>query len=150
MKLVTFTHAGSTRIGIVAGDQVVDLAVAAPSLPREMCAFVSAGEEALASARKAATQATSRIALADVRLEAPILRPSKFLAIGLNYADHVAESGMDTPPFPVFFNKQSTCVTVPTIRSTCRASRLCSTTKASSVSSSESGAGTCRAIALTR
>jgi len=113
MKLVTFTHAGSTRIGIVAGDQVVDLAVAAPSLPREMCAFVSAGDEALAAARKAATQATARLALADVRLEAPILRPPKFLAIGLNYADHVAESGMDTPPFPVFFNKQSTCVTGP-------------------------------------
>ena len=87
--------------------------------------------------------------LEGARVLSPVL-PSKIVAVGLNYADHVAESGMDTPPFPVFFNKQSTCVTVPTIRSTCRASRLCSTTKASSVSSSESGAGTCRAIALTR
>ena len=41
-----------------------------------------------------------RLPLADVRLEAPVLRPPKFLAIGLNYADHVAESGMDKPPVP--------------------------------------------------
>ena len=43
-----------------------------------------------------------------------VLRPPKFLAIGLNYADHVAESGLEAPPFPIFFNKQSTCVTGPT------------------------------------
>ena len=34
-------------------------------------------------------------------------------AIGLNYADHIAESGMEAPEFPVFFNKQSTCVVGP-------------------------------------
>ena len=33
--------------------------------------------------------------------------------IGLNYADHIAESGMEAPEFPVFFNKQSTCVVGP-------------------------------------
>jgi 2-keto-4-pentenoate hydratase/2-oxohepta-3-ene-1,7-dioic acid hydratase in catechol pathway len=50
--------------------------------------------------------------LADVRVLAPV-RPRKFLAIGLNYADHIAESGMDAPQFPVFFNKQVTCVVGP-------------------------------------
>jgi 2-keto-4-pentenoate hydratase/2-oxohepta-3-ene-1,7-dioic acid hydratase in catechol pathway len=39
------------------------------------------------------------------------LRPPKFLALGLNYADHIAETGMEKPEFPMFFNKQSTCVT---------------------------------------
>jgi 2-keto-4-pentenoate hydratase/2-oxohepta-3-ene-1,7-dioic acid hydratase in catechol pathway len=48
-----------------------------------------------------------------VRLEAPVARPPKFLAIGLNYADHVEETGMERPKFPTFFNKQSTCVTGP-------------------------------------
>ena len=48
----------------------------------------------------------------EVRLLAPV-RPRKFLAIGLNYADHIAESGMDAPTFPVFFNKQITCVAGP-------------------------------------
>lgn len=50
--------------------------------------------------------------LAEVRLLAPV-QPRKFLAIGLNYADHIAESGMDAPEFPVFFNKQVTCVVGP-------------------------------------
>jgi 2-keto-4-pentenoate hydratase/2-oxohepta-3-ene-1,7-dioic acid hydratase in catechol pathway len=48
----------------------------------------------------------------DVRLLAPVL-PRKFLAIGLNYADHIAESGMQAPEFPIFFNKQATCVVGP-------------------------------------
>jgi 2-keto-4-pentenoate hydratase/2-oxohepta-3-ene-1,7-dioic acid hydratase in catechol pathway len=50
--------------------------------------------------------------LAEVRLLAPV-QPRKFLAIGLNYADHIAESGMEAPEFPVFFNKQITCVVGP-------------------------------------
>ena len=48
----------------------------------------------------------------EVRLLAPV-RPRKFLAIGLNYADHIAETGMEAPEFPVFFNKQVTCVVGP-------------------------------------
>ena len=113
MKLGTFTHAGSTRIGVVLGDEVVDLAAAAPELPREMCAFLAAGPEALERAGAAAARGSASIALDQVRLEAPILRPPKFLAMGLNYADHVAEMGAEKPEFPIFFNKQSTCVTGP-------------------------------------
>jgi 2-keto-4-pentenoate hydratase/2-oxohepta-3-ene-1,7-dioic acid hydratase in catechol pathway len=48
----------------------------------------------------------------EVRLLAPVL-PRKFVAIGLNYADHIAESGLEAPKFPVFFNKQPTCVAGP-------------------------------------
>jgi 2-keto-4-pentenoate hydratase/2-oxohepta-3-ene-1,7-dioic acid hydratase in catechol pathway len=50
--------------------------------------------------------------LDEVRLLAPV-QPRKFLAIGLNYADHIAESGMEAPEFPIFFNKQATCVVGP-------------------------------------
>ena len=55
---------------------------------------------------------SERHALDDLRLLAPV-QPRKFLAIGLNYADHIAESGMEAPEFPVFFNKQVTCVVGP-------------------------------------
>lgn len=57
-------------------------------------------------------ESDERHALDEVRLLAPVL-PRKFLAIGLNYADHIAESGMEAPQFPVFFNKQVTCVVGP-------------------------------------
>jgi 2-keto-4-pentenoate hydratase/2-oxohepta-3-ene-1,7-dioic acid hydratase in catechol pathway len=54
----------------------------------------------------------ARRPLSEVRLLAPV-RPRKFLAIGLNYADHIAESGMEAPEYPIFFNKQATCVVGP-------------------------------------
>jgi len=113
MKLATFTDGISTRIGVVTGDEIVDLAAAAPGLPSDMAAFLAAGADAITAARKAEASATTRIGLARVRLEAPIPRPPKFLAIGLNYADHVKESGAQVPAVPIFFNKQSTCVTGP-------------------------------------
>ncbi len=53
-----------------------------------------------------------RYPVEGVRLLAPV-QPRKFLGIGLNYADHIAESGMEAPEFPVFFNKQVTCVVGP-------------------------------------
>ena len=114
MKLATFTHAGSTRIGVVTGDSVVDLSAAAPDLPTEMVAFLEAGDAALDAARAAASKSDSTLSLADVHLESPILRPPKILAVGLNYGDHIAETGMDTPKHPMIFNKQSTSAHSPT------------------------------------
>lgn len=113
MKLATFTHQGRTGIGVVTDESIVDLAAAAPELPREMVAFLGAGREALELARKAVAGKAGRIALSSLKLEAPIARPPEFLAIGLNYADHVAETGRDKPSFPMFFNKQATCVVGP-------------------------------------
>ena len=113
MKLATFRHNDSSRIGVVDGEEVVDLSAAAPDLPNEMVAFLEAGRPALQAAHDALATGP-RLALGDLRLEAPIARPPKFLAVGLNYADHVAESRMETPEHPTIFNKQSTCVTGPT------------------------------------
>jgi 2-keto-4-pentenoate hydratase/2-oxohepta-3-ene-1,7-dioic acid hydratase in catechol pathway len=113
MKLATFTHQGRTGIGVVTDESIVDLAAAAPELPREMVAFLGAGREALDVARKAVAGKAGRIALSSLKLEAPIARPPEFLAIGLNYADHVAETGREKPSFPMFFNKQATCVVGP-------------------------------------
>jgi len=117
VKLATFTCDGSTRIGVVEGDEIVDLAAAAPGLPTEMCAFLEAGAGALAAARDAAAAGGHRLPLARVRLEAPVLRPPKILAIGVNYRDHVEEAksaGMKIPEHPVVFNKQSTSAHPPT------------------------------------
>jgi 2-keto-4-pentenoate hydratase/2-oxohepta-3-ene-1,7-dioic acid hydratase in catechol pathway len=115
MKLATFTHHGATRIGVVDADEITDLAAAAPDLPREMVAFLEAGEPALAAARSAATGGP-RIALSEVHLESPILRPPKILAVGMNYGDHAEEAkaaGMEIPKFPTIFNKQSTSAHPP-------------------------------------
>jgi 2-keto-4-pentenoate hydratase/2-oxohepta-3-ene-1,7-dioic acid hydratase in catechol pathway len=113
MRLCSFRHEGATRVGVVSDDGIVDLTAAAPDLPREMTALLAAGEQALHAAANAATRAKTRLALDALHLAPPILRPPKFLAIGLNYADHVAEAGLERPALPTVFNKQSTCVTGP-------------------------------------
>jgi len=112
MKLARFTHNNDTRIGVVVDDSIVDLG-AIPELPRDMIAFLSAGQGALERARTAVRDKVRSLPLKDVKLEAPIARPPEFLAIGLNYADHVAETGAKAPAFPLFFNKQATCVNAP-------------------------------------
>ena len=52
--------------------------------------------------------------LADVTLDAPIPFPHQVFGIGLNYADHAAEGGMELPPAPLTFTKFPTCIAGPT------------------------------------
>ncbi len=110
MRLVTFSDAGGTRIGRLEGERVVDLAAAAPELPRELRALLAAGPLALGRASRAAG---ASLPLAGLRLEAPIPRPGKILAVGLNYRAHAAETGREPPAVPVIFNKQTTSVVGP-------------------------------------
>jgi 2-keto-4-pentenoate hydratase/2-oxohepta-3-ene-1,7-dioic acid hydratase in catechol pathway len=111
MKLATFEYKGDRRIGIVTDRGIVDLSSAAPALPRDMVALIS-DDKAMAEARAAAAKG-SAIPIADVHLCAPVPFPGKVLAIGLNYRDHVEESGQPMPEHQVWFNKQHNCITGP-------------------------------------
>jgi 2-keto-4-pentenoate hydratase/2-oxohepta-3-ene-1,7-dioic acid hydratase in catechol pathway len=116
MRLATFTEAGRTRLGVVTGERVVDLARAAPGLPHDMIAFLEAGDAAMAAARDAVAAAGASeagLALDAVTLEAPVPKPGKILAIGLNYADHIAETGRAPPEHQMWFNKQRNAVNPP-------------------------------------
>jgi 2-keto-4-pentenoate hydratase/2-oxohepta-3-ene-1,7-dioic acid hydratase in catechol pathway len=110
MRLVTFSDANGTRVGRLESERVVDLSDAAPELPRELAALLAAGPLALG---RAATASGTSLALASLRLEAPILRPGKILAVGLNYRAHAAETGRELPKVPIIFNKQGTSVAGP-------------------------------------
>jgi 2-keto-4-pentenoate hydratase/2-oxohepta-3-ene-1,7-dioic acid hydratase in catechol pathway len=112
MKLVTFTDNAGTRIGIGKDGGIVDLRKADADLPRHMIGLISAWSDH----RKAVERAASRAAdlpLESVKLEAPVPRPGKILAIGLNYADHIAESGQKTPEQQIWFCKHATAVNAP-------------------------------------
>jgi 2-keto-4-pentenoate hydratase/2-oxohepta-3-ene-1,7-dioic acid hydratase in catechol pathway len=113
MKLVTFTQNGHSRIGALDAEEVVDFSVAGSGLPSDMLAFLEQGEAGMDSAREACASGRGRLALADVTLQAPIRRPPKVLAVGLNYRDHVEETGLKMPEVPMIFNKQSTAVAGP-------------------------------------
>jgi 2-keto-4-pentenoate hydratase/2-oxohepta-3-ene-1,7-dioic acid hydratase in catechol pathway len=109
MRIARFLAPGSkdAGIGLVEGDEIV--ALAGVDGDGEIGVLAALGPWELS-----ASPTGERFSLVDVELLAPIRRPPKFLAIGLNYADHIDETGQDRPEFPVFFNKQSTCVIGPT------------------------------------
>ena len=112
MRLVTFSESSKTRIGLLRGQQIIDLNALAPSLPTDMLAFLQAGDSAMREARKH-TDATPHFAVSDVTVEAPLARPPKILAIGLNYRAHAEESNMEIPKHPVVFTKQATSAAAP-------------------------------------
>ncbi|HRK70118.1 MAG TPA: fumarylacetoacetate hydrolase family protein [Micropepsaceae bacterium] len=113
MKLVTFTHQGRTQAGILADDRVHAIAALVPGAPDDAITVITQWENLKGKLAAAVKQARGGHALPSVTLEAPIRRPGKILAIGLNYADHIAESGMETPKEQVWFTKLPTSVNAP-------------------------------------
>ncbi|HEX6688436.1 MAG TPA: fumarylacetoacetate hydrolase family protein [Solirubrobacterales bacterium] len=108
MRLCRFATADAApALGLVENEEVVDLSAADP--PAEPAAALDqVGQDGLEKLAEGAP----RRPLSDVQLLAPAV-PRKYLAIALNYADHIAEMGMEAPEVPVFFNKQVTCVVGP-------------------------------------
>lgn len=100
------------RPGLVEGDYVLDLSEACAGVPDALTNQLGAWghlKGRLAGIRDKA----ARHPLADVRLHAPVARPGKILAIGLNYADHCAESGLAIPQRQTWFSKASSAVNGP-------------------------------------
>ena len=131
MRLVSFKSSGVVRIGAVVGDAVVHLNALLPGaerIPDDMTAFLTAGEPAMAAARKA-VEAFKRgegrnagVALKDADLQAPVPRPGKILMGGRNYLRHLDELRKEgagrgekivTPPMPHIFAKYHDSITGP-------------------------------------
>lgn len=112
MRFVTYLGDSGPRMAALRGDELVDLQRADAGLPvalKDLLALGPAGLERAARAL-AAGQAFSA---GGVKLLAPIPDPQKVICIGLNYADHARESGVEPPPEPVVFNKFPTAVCAP-------------------------------------
>jgi len=112
MKLVTFSDNRPARIGLVKGEGIIDLSKADPDLPRDMIGLMTEWPRARTIVEHAATR-NADAQLKAVKLHAPVPRPSKALAIGLNYADHIAESGQKTPEQQIWFCKHQNAINGP-------------------------------------
>ncbi|HVS13165.1 MAG TPA: fumarylacetoacetate hydrolase family protein [Thermoanaerobaculia bacterium] len=111
MKLVTYRDGGRVAVGVVADDRVIDLTSGESGIP-DMISLLDAGARGMELARSRAAAGGGK-PLAAVELFAPIPRPGKFLGIGLNYAEHAAETGRQPPEHPTVFAKMPTCVNRP-------------------------------------
>ena len=117
MKLVTFKLDDNEGIGSLELDAIIPFNEE-PSLPTNMLSFLEAGDTAIRKAENLCKKPKSKISLSEVKLLAPISRPPKIIAIGLNYADHLEEvraagREIDTPVVPMILNKQSLSVAGP-------------------------------------
>jgi 2-keto-4-pentenoate hydratase/2-oxohepta-3-ene-1,7-dioic acid hydratase in catechol pathway len=117
MKLVTFKSDDNEGIGSLELDAIIPFKEE-PSLPIDMLSFLEAGDTAIKKAEDLCKNPKSKISFSEVKLLAPISRPPKIIAIGLNYADHLEEvraagREMETPVVPMIFNKQSLSATGP-------------------------------------
>lgn len=111
MRLVTYRCGESTLVGAIAANgDVIDLTV--EGLPTTMIEIL-AMPDGIDLVRKFCESANVTVPIADVEIQAPLPRPGKVLAIGLNYRDHAEESGQPIPQRPVVFSKASTCIVGP-------------------------------------
>ena len=111
MKLVRFDRGGTPALGVVRDDAIVPFT----TFPT-MLSLIEAGAAGLERVRADTDAATPKCAVADATLLAPIERPGKYLAIGMNYAKHVAEAdklGVARAAYQTWFNKQVTCISGP-------------------------------------
>ncbi|NBN77129.1 FAA hydrolase family protein [Microvirga tunisiensis] len=108
MKLCRFGEAGAERPGLMASDgSLRDLGAIIGDLD------AAAYDQPVLDRLRALDVATLPEVKGPVRFGPPIHRPGHFIAIGLNYADHAAESGMPVPAEPVVFSKAPSCISGP-------------------------------------
>jgi len=108
MKLLRYGPMGQERPALLDADGVIrDLSAHVADLtPAEISPD---GLKRLAAIEPASLPIVS----GAVRYGAPLKGSPKFLAIGLNYADHAKESNLPIPPEPIFFNKTTSCIQGP-------------------------------------
>ncbi|MBS7700352.1 MULTISPECIES: fumarylacetoacetate hydrolase family protein [unclassified Chelatococcus] len=110
MRLATILRDGKARLAAYRGQDLIDLSEAGSGLPASMLAFVEGGDAARASVVAALDKAPSSALVDPEHITfLPVLpRPGKILCVGLNYADHSAESGFKQPDYPTLFGRFAT------------------------------------------
>jgi 2-keto-4-pentenoate hydratase/2-oxohepta-3-ene-1,7-dioic acid hydratase in catechol pathway len=108
VKLAVFLADGARHVGIVKDGAILPL----PGVT-DMIALIADFDSHTAMLHDLAAADEGWLALEAVKLCSPITRPGKILAIGLNYADHIAESGREKPTQQMWFLKASSSIAGP-------------------------------------
>jgi 2-keto-4-pentenoate hydratase/2-oxohepta-3-ene-1,7-dioic acid hydratase in catechol pathway len=112
MKLVSYQYSDNqAHLGAISDDRVINLNQASGgALPDDMLRFLQLGSGAMQTARDAVAQADGELRLDDVKLLSPVPNPSKVVAIGLNYMDHIREANLGMPELATMFCKYPSSV----------------------------------------
>jgi len=107
VKLALYDDGAGAKSGVVVGDAIVPTGLA-----DGLIELISDWPRVSQQVQRAA-ESGPKIVLSSVKLLAPIPRPGKVFAIGLNYADHIAETKMETPQNQIWFTKAATAINGP-------------------------------------
>ncbi len=112
MKIVAFEGQGGARLGVVEGDQAIDLQAVDANAPTELGEWLAKNNgdvKPLADLAKKAP-ASAHKPLASLTYRLPVGRPGKIVCLGLNYLEHVKEGPQrdNLPKFPTVFMRGAT------------------------------------------
>lgn len=105
MKLISFMNQGAASYGAVHGDRVLDLKPLLGAKAPDLKALIT--QRMLGEAQAALHQHTPTLKLADLTLLPVIPNPNKVVCVGLNYAEHVRETGRELTESPALFLRLS-------------------------------------------
>jgi acylpyruvate hydrolase len=112
MKIVGFKTAEGQRLGVIEGDQVIDLQAVDPRAPKDLGAFLRQTKGDLKPLTDLAKRASAanRVALKGLTYGLPVAKPGKIICLGLNYLEHVKEGFQrdNIPKFPTIFMRCQT------------------------------------------
>lgn len=111
MKIVAFEEGGTRRLGVIEGDQVIDLQAADPRVPDDLGPILAAGDLSRLGDVAKAAPASARRPLAGITYALPVARPGKIICLGLNYLEHAKEGGHQRPQHPSIFMRCTTSLT---------------------------------------
>jgi acylpyruvate hydrolase len=115
MKIVGFEANNKVRLGVVDGDNVIDVQAVDASVPSDLGDYLRAnnGDLKPLAALAAKAPASARIPLAGLKFALPVARPGKIICLGLNYLDHVKEGPQkdNIPKFQSIFFRMLTSLT---------------------------------------
>src|SRR5438270_13926786 len=107
MKIVGFEANGGLHLGVVEGDQVIDLQAVDHAIPGDLGEYLRRSNGDFAPLKDAAKRAPAgaRRPLKDLRYGLPVAAPGKVICLGLNYLEHVKEGSQrdNIPKFPAIF-----------------------------------------------
>jgi acylpyruvate hydrolase len=105
VRLLTYDDGSGPQAGIAIEQELVPVAALGAPVNSLRGLLHALDADGLAELAARAGDAEERVALADVRLLAPVPDPEKIVCLGLNYRDHAAEAGQEIPAAPMWFAK---------------------------------------------
>ena len=113
MKFISYLRDGKVRVAATDGEVIADLNDANDAVPPDIRAALAEEHDLVAIGQAALDRPGAKPSLSSVTLAPAVPNPGKVLCLGLNYADHAAEGGLEAPPYPSVFMRSASSLASP-------------------------------------